>query len=98
MARAQPVVRHVAVVERVLGVGELARHRRAQEQLGRADLDRVAEALVRPAVLQVGGKQVPDGVAIGLHQEPDHLFHLMRFEPACGWFLRALCPHRRTRC
>ena len=61
--RAHPVVRDVAVVERMLAVGELARHRGAQDQFGGADLDRVAEAPDRFAVLQMRGDQVPHRVA-----------------------------------
>ena len=62
----------------MLRVGELPRHRGAQDQFGSADLDGVAEALHRLAVAQVVGDQVPDGLAVGLHEQPHHLLALLR--------------------
>jgi hypothetical protein len=51
VARPYPVVRDVAVIEGMLPVGELPGHRGAQDQFGRTDLDRVAEAPDGYAVL-----------------------------------------------
>ena len=68
VARAHPVVRRVAVIERVLAVRELPGDGRAENDLGRADLDGVAEAPERLALPQVSGEPTPDGRAVGLHE------------------------------
>ena len=73
-----PVVRRVAVVERVLTVGEVPRHRGPQNQLGGRDLDGVAEARQRLAVAQVRRELGPDGRPVGRHQPLDHLLDFGR--------------------
>jgi hypothetical protein len=77
LAVAQPVVDDVAIIEWVLPVGELARDCGAQDQLGGAELDGVAKALDRDTVFQVGGDQLPDGLAVGQHHLLDHVFDLL---------------------
>ena len=62
----------------MLPVGELPRHRGAQDQLGRPDLDRVTEALDRFSVLQVSRQHIQHRIGIGLHQLPHHRLDLAR--------------------
>src|SRR6266704_810292 len=78
LSRAHPVVRRAAVVEGMLPVRELARHRRAEDELRRADLDGIPKAPARLAAAQVRGDQAPDRLPVGLEEQADHVLDLGR--------------------
>ena len=60
----------------MLAVGELPRHRGAEDELGRADLDGVAEAPDRLPVLQVRGDLVPHRLPARFEEQAHHLVDL----------------------
>ncbi len=64
----------------MLAVGELSRHRGAEDELRRPDLDGVAEAPDRRPVLEVRGDPIPHRLRARFEEEAHHLFDLGRGE------------------
>src|SRR5206468_12817878 len=63
-----------------LAVGELPRHRGAEDELRRADLDGLTEAPDRRLVFQVRGDLVPYRLPARLEEQAHHLVDLGRGE------------------
>jgi len=74
----------------MLPVRELPRHRRAEDELCRADLDGIAEAPDRLAASQMSGDQAPHRLPVGLEEQADHLLDLGRRPAAPGSSLQVL--------